>query len=61
MHWKDTDTHTHKCFDGQIKHSYVSDHCKLYDSTGGFKMQVTIFVECHENNSRIQYPYNKDK
>ena len=21
-------------------------------------MQVTIFVECHENNSRIQYPYN---
>ena len=19
-------------------------------------MQVTIFVECHENNSRIQYP-----
>jgi len=20
-------------------------------------MQVTIFVECHENNSRIQYPY----
>ena len=21
-------------------------------------MQVTIFVECHENNSRIQYPYS---